>query len=356
MTHGNEVRTQKLAPRATTVKRILVTGFEPFGASNVNVSQDAVLALEESMLYEDPWSSQREIPDAKIHTLLEREILTVDQKGSLRTAQRIAKGEQWDGILHIGVCGTCTTPHLEQRAQDLLHMEIADNSGRRMRSMPLSGEGDFTSTAPINLWLQNWDTDAKASFDAGTYICNETLYRSLEALGDTSMPCFFLHLPKAETYPFEKSMEVVHEVLARMAHKPVMSVAGAVFIDDGRFLVARRAEHEAHSGTWEFPGGKLEPQETPHAAVEREIEEEFGWKVQAKKSIGTWWHHFPSVTIALDAMLCTFDGDFPSFEVQERWTSHDRVEWHTVPSSSILDFTGSDQHIAAALLDGGHLG
>ena len=84
------------------------------------------------------------------------------------------------------------------------------------------------STAPINVWLQNWHTDAQVSYDAGTYICNETLYRSLQALGDTSVPCFFLHLPKAETYRFEKSMNVVHQVLARMAHKPVMSVAGAV--------------------------------------------------------------------------------------------------------------------------------
>ena len=337
------------------MKRILVTGFEPFGASSVNVSQDAVLALEESLFCDDPWSSQRQLPDAKIHMFLEREILTVDEKGSLRTAQKIANGEQWDGILHIGVCGTCKTPHLEQRAQDLLHMEIPDNSGRQEQSKPLSGEGDLNSTAPIDVWLQNWHTDAKASVDAGTYICNETLYRTLQALGDTSTPCLFLHLPKAETYPFEKSMEVVLEVLARMAHKPVMSVAGAVFLDDGRFLIARRAKHEAHSGTWEFPGGKLEPRETPHAAVEREIEEEFGWKVQAQKSIGTWWHQFPSLTIALNAMLCTFDGKFPSFEVQDCWTSHDRIEWHTVSTSSSLDFTGSDRHIAVALLEGGHL-
>ena len=86
------------------MKRILVTGFEPFGASSVNVSQDAVLALEESLFCDDPWSSQRQLPDAKIHMFLEREILTVDEKGSLRTAQKIANGEQWDGILHIGVC------------------------------------------------------------------------------------------------------------------------------------------------------------------------------------------------------------------------------------------------------------
>lgn len=337
------------------MKRILVTGFEPFGGSNVNVSQDIVQELAQSMQLDDPWAGQRESPDAPMLTLLEREILTVDQEGSQRTAQRIGSGEVWDGILHIGVCGTCTTPRLELRAQDRLDMRIPDNSGRLEQDTVISGSGDLASTAPIKQWLQHWHTDAESSIDAGTYLCNETLYRTLEALGTTEVPCLFLHLPKAETYPMLRSMQVVTDVLTRMVHTPVISVVGAVVIINGRFLAARRASHEAHPGTWEFPGGKVEPNEDPYRAIEREIREEFGWEIAAHKSIGTWWHRLPNVIIALDAVLCSFPEQLPSFEMEERWTSHDRVEWHTPSSSARLKFTGSDHQIVNELQQGGHL-
>ena len=48
---------------------------------------------------------------------------------------------------------------------------------------------------------------------------------------------------------------------------------------DGMFLMARRPEGKAYAGWWEFPGGKVEPGETAHEALVREIEEELGLKV-----------------------------------------------------------------------------
>ncbi|WP_174286525.1 (deoxy)nucleoside triphosphate pyrophosphohydrolase [Sphingomonas bacterium] len=56
---------------------------------------------------------------------------------------------------------------------------------------------------------------------------------------------------------------------------PPLIVAAAALIDrDGRVLVQRRPADTAHGGLWEFPGGKLEPGETPEAALIRELEEE----------------------------------------------------------------------------------
>ena len=53
------------------------------------------------------------------------------------------------------------------------------------------------------------------------------------------------------------------------------------------FLLARRAQGQALAGWWEFPGGKLEPDETPAEALEREIFEELGWDVTAELFVGT---------------------------------------------------------------------
>ncbi len=54
-------------------------------------------------------------------------------------------------------------------------------------------------------------------------------------------------------------------------------VAAVALIDvDGRVLIARRPAGKAMAGLWEFPGGKLDPGETPEAALVRELQEELG--------------------------------------------------------------------------------
>ncbi|MEO0999093.1 MAG: (deoxy)nucleoside triphosphate pyrophosphohydrolase [Pseudomonadota bacterium] len=54
-------------------------------------------------------------------------------------------------------------------------------------------------------------------------------------------------------------------------------VAAAALVDpDGRVLIAQRPEGKAMAGLWEFPGGKVEPGETPEACLIRELHEELG--------------------------------------------------------------------------------
>ncbi|MGL4313955.1 MAG: (deoxy)nucleoside triphosphate pyrophosphohydrolase [Sphingomonas sp.] len=74
-----------------------------------------------------------------------------------------------------------------------------------------------------------------------------------------------------------------------MANAPLIAAGTALFpvvaaalIDaDGRVLVQRRPAGKAMAGLWEFPGGKIEPGETPEAALIRELEEELGITVPA---------------------------------------------------------------------------
>lgn len=72
--------------------------------------------------------------------------------------------------------------------------------------------------------------------------------------------------------------------------KTVLVSAVALIDVDGRILLAQRPEGKSMAGLWEFPGGKVEPGETPEAALIRELEEELG--------INTWQSCLAPLTFA----------------------------------------------------------
>ena len=71
----------------------------------------------------------------------------------------------------------------------------------------------------------------------------------------------------------------------------ILLVSAVALIDtDGRVLLAQRPEGKSMAGLWEFPGGKVEPAETPEAALIRELHEELG--------IATWQSCLAPLTFA----------------------------------------------------------
>lgn len=91
--------------------------------------------------------------------------------------------------------------------------------------------------------------------------------------------------------------------------KLVLVAAVALIDADGRVLLAQRPEGKSMAGLWEFPGGKVEPGETPEAALIRELHEELG--------IDTWASCLAPLTFASHA-YDTFHLLMPLFACR-RW-------------------------------------
>ena len=342
--------------------RVLVTGFEAFGTHQHNISSELVQKLPSMIRISDPWADLRQVPVESLEISLETRVLSVDEAGSIEIASALHQGQNWDAILHIGLCESCLIPRLETRAQDRIDMRIPDNKGRQIIEQSITGQGDLSVTAPVQSWMTHgWPIECELSVDAGTFLCNETLYRTLSALDatssgdDASIPCLFLHLPSPEKCPLPSAIELVQELIQRMMYRPVLSVVAALISHNDHYLVARRSPTEKHAGSWEFPGGKVEPNETLTEALEREIMEEFGWHVICEKPVGTWYHSSKEVDIALHVLPTSFHGEVPHFEDKELWTAHDAIALRTLTDTSSIDWLGNDEAVVDWMIQTSYL-
>lgn len=86
-----------------------------------------------------------------------------------------------------------------------------------------------------------------------------------------------------------------------MSERPVVRVAAAIFIrGDGKVLLAQRLPGTPYPGYWEFPGGKLEPGESAHGALCRELDEELGVVVARAAPWLTQRYDYPHALVELD--------------------------------------------------------
>ena len=70
--------------------------------------------------------------------------------------------------------------------------------------------------------------------------------------------------------------------MALKTRRRIAVVAAVLQRPDGRFLLAQRPPGKAYAGYWEFPGGKVEPDETPALALKRELQEELGINISSR--------------------------------------------------------------------------
>lgn len=76
-------------------------------------------------------------------------------------------------------------------------------------------------------------------------------------------------------------------------------VAAAVVLRAGRVLLTQRKVGSHLAGAWEFPGGKVEPDEDPRDAVRRELREELGVEIEAGDILDVTFHRYPEKSVLL---------------------------------------------------------
>ena len=113
------------------------------------------------------------------------------------------------------------------------------------------------------------------------------------------------------------------------------SVVGAAIVRDGRVLAARRTFPPEAAGRWEFPGGKVEPGETPEAALVREVAEELGCVVAIR-------HWLPGEVAIGDRHVLTIAvAELVSGEPVP--TEHDAVRWLALDDLASVDWLDPDR-------------
>lgn len=105
-------------------------------------------------------------------------------------------------------------------------------------------------------------------------------------------------------------------------------VAGALFDNHGRVLIAQRPPGKHMAGGWEFPGGKLEPEEPPLEGLKRELREELGIDVLDATPLIAYEHGYPDRRVLLDLWLVSlYTGEATAAEGQPlQWVPIDELE------------------------------
>lgn len=118
-------------------------------------------------------------------------------------------------------------------------------------------------------------------------------------------------------------------------------VVAAVIEVDGCVLCMQRGvtRYPYTSHLWEFPGGKIEPGETPEQALHRELLEEMDLDVEVHELLATVTHDYPDFTITLAAYRCT--APTTAFTMREHAASR-WLPWDELPS---LDWCAADARL-----------
>lgn len=99
-----------------------------------------------------------------------------------------------------------------------------------------------------------------------------------------------------------------------------IEVVGAVILHNGLILCTQRGPEGQLAGLWEFPGGKVERDESPPLALSREIREELGCLVSVGDSVITTRHVYPFATVVLTTYWCALTAGQPALTVHSDLT------------------------------------
>ena len=174
------------------MKKLLITGFQPFGGESINPSWEAVSRLP-----------------SEINGYFLTKLLIPVVFGEAAAAI-IAKAEEIrpDVILSVGQAGGRCDITPELVGINLRHASIPDNSGFQPKdeSIEKGGETAYFSTLPVRKMADAINAvgiKSAVSYSAGAYVCNDVLYTLLSRFAGSKTRVGFIHIP----YSFEQNKE-----------------------------------------------------------------------------------------------------------------------------------------------------
>lgn len=169
------------------MKKILLTGFEPFGGSNVNPSRQVALALKSQIINK---------------CLVVAEILPVDKARAPQMLQASIENHQPAAVICLGEAAHRTAISIERIAINLMDYRIPDNNGNQAIDQPVieGGPDAYLSTLPVRDIFQNIRAagiPVELSLSAGAFLCNQVFYfgRHYVSRLEKTIPLGFVHLP-----------------------------------------------------------------------------------------------------------------------------------------------------------------
>ena len=109
--------------------------------------------------------------------------------------------------------------------------------------------------------------------------------------------------------------------------KQIEVVAAIIHDDEGRIFATQRGYGDYKDG-WEFPGGKMEPGETPEEALKREIWEELETKIVVDRLVQTVEWEYPKFFLKMHCFWCSIESGSLTLKEHEaaRWLSKEQLE------------------------------
>lgn len=173
------------------MRKLLITGFEPFGAERYNPSIEAVKLLSD------------EIDGTQI---IKARLPVVFKTGAEILLQKVSE-EAPDAVICVGLAGGRKAVTPELIAVNLKNASIPDNAGQQpvWEKIEPDGEDGLFSTLPVKVIqerLEGYGFPAEISYSAGTYVCNEVMYRllSFQKERKQNIPAGFIHVPYASEF------------------------------------------------------------------------------------------------------------------------------------------------------------
>ena len=115
-----------------------------------------------------------------------------------------------------------------------------------------------------------------------------------------------------------------------------VKVVAAIIIHNNQIFATQRGYGDFKDG-WEFPGGKVEPGETPQQALVREIKEELDTEIEVGDYLMTVEYDYPNFHLSMDCFFCTIKmGDLVLRE-------HEAAKWLTVETLDDVDWLPADK-------------